>query len=1124
MNIVKTTVASDAAAQHQKKTGKRLTEEKLGIIVQLQDAEIVATHLGPRSSQITLLIKRFNVVGSDSSSQIGSPRHFDSTQEHLLLTAKISEFRGVIHRSAPFQGVGDTLSPTSPARPGLGSFLLTDDQGHDSQQLLSQMPDAYPTKEHAVRTNTKSLHGLRLPQNGGRISEQGARKPALAEMILLSKKSKIEAETKSEDPAKVSTKTGSHVENDQQAKPSAGTEAMDVEQPRQEEIETLPSVNSPKTSPGKTLQRPATTKRIRSRDIRISKEQQALLDRDDAWLPAEPGRRGPVANVPISVLEEITRNVQYRARRTSVVHDREASKQESLRGSFQESEAKGNEDSDSDPDVPVSTADWPLSSPVQEQRRELPPDSSLPDVEELDLDQNTQQRDCATTTSDSHQSETSQRSAPVASMGEHVSGASTSARQIISNRTIMSSATVQVDNSDSDSDLEIRIPLKSSERASSGYSIENTQEVPATAIQASEPSVQFDRRRKADSPVLSPFVSTKRRKVQRSPLAFGFSQDEYPEEDPANPMLRYREEFFASRKSSSAKSRISPSDDADARAPSAPGIDAEAVNSSSVVTPVVERTDELKSPSSAPGVSTVAYTADTTRGNNFRSSPSISNGERSQVSGAADGPFSDWPHRQNFNGATSIDNPLSSSELAQQRRYVASIEQQEQQSLLLTQSVHTDLQSVSTKLGTNSKSGTSQQTHSSGQAQSLPELMTPAMSVSEIAHSSPRLNQSALPQEPLSITDIFARFQLAYPDYCGSRDHFNGMCKKIDQLIRAGRMEHKSLWDDFVIRHRTDYPQYLRRCVDNVEDSKAYEHFYHDEIDEPKFTKRILQPGILSEVIPPHHDNRSPTILALAQPLNAQAGTNNTLSPEIRIRSHSQREVMGEASSREPSIIERDHQEYSLDQRQRPVAGSKALKSHSVPDPSQPIDLASERSSSRFSTPKLHQRTVSPRRSIHRTPRKIPWNESPARAEASPSGNKGQAPGPSKADSSKQIFPVEFSEEPISAGLSSRVAPLAAQRKAGKRAKDHSKTGKGKQLEDQGAEIDAWWKDEDTPFRQFTKKYKSIKPGRGNAWAQEVKNQNRMKRKGKSKEPEVRRDLGRSVDGSGCIDVMKWHL
>ncbi|MCJ1287947.1 hypothetical protein MMC26_007299 [Xylographa opegraphella] len=96
---------------------------------------------------------------------------------------------------------------------------------------------------------------------------------------------------------------------------------------------------------------------------------------------------------------------------------------------------------------------------------------------------------------------------------------------------------------------------------------------------------------------------------------------------------------------------------------------------------------------------------------------------------------------------------------------------------------------------------------------------------------------------------IFSTFREAYPAYQGNRKHFVAMCRKIQTLETNHRMEHKSLWDDFIIRHQMEYRAYLHECSEQADDPMSYETFYHSKIDEPQFSKRIITPGNLCEAI-----------------------------------------------------------------------------------------------------------------------------------------------------------------------------------------------------------------------------------------------------------------------------------
>lgn len=97
--------------------------------------------------------------------------------------------------------------------------------------------------------------------------------------------------------------------------------------------------------------------------------------------------------------------------------------------------------------------------------------------------------------------------------------------------------------------------------------------------------------------------------------------------------------------------------------------------------------------------------------------------------------------------------------------------------------------------------------------------------------------------------NIFDKFKAAYPDYSGDQKHFIAICKKISILLNANRMEHPSLWDDFIVRHKMDYSRHLRRCVELAEDALPYEEFYRDKIEEPQYQKRVVTRCNLEEVL-----------------------------------------------------------------------------------------------------------------------------------------------------------------------------------------------------------------------------------------------------------------------------------
>ena len=98
---------------------------------------------------------------------------------------------------------------------------------------------------------------------------------------------------------------------------------------------------------------------------------------------------------------------------------------------------------------------------------------------------------------------------------------------------------------------------------------------------------------------------------------------------------------------------------------------------------------------------------------------------------------------------------------------------------------------------------------------------------------------------------LFDTFKIAYPAYTGDMKHFTAICRKISQLAKANRMEHQSLWDDFIVRHKVEYSQYLQRCADDAEDAVPFEVFYQTEIEGPRYLKRIVNRRNIDEALAP---------------------------------------------------------------------------------------------------------------------------------------------------------------------------------------------------------------------------------------------------------------------------------
>lgn len=1291
---LKATISSAAAAEHQKKTGTRITEGTLGNILQLSEAEIVATHLGPRSSRITLLVSKFKIVGSDKSGQFGSPRPFEATETGKQLLQRLASLGASKESNSRAQSVTQQLVENEPLKSRMEHVMSPDENGLASQELFSQVP--------------ARLAGLRMPRDLGETHEQGSinrsknQSDTLLKMLRakgIAKKPMTgnEAPLQGCEPRAASSPKAIAATGKSDPTPMNGVSSTALSQPERPALTV--AMGSPRPAKAGAPSSNSKAERIRSRDVRIPSDQEKLLDHDHCWLPSEPGQREPVANIPIAVLQEITRQVeQPNAERVEPAPQplsEDLSKEKEDAGS--NSEMDQNEDTDAG--SPVPSADWPPSSPVQAPR-ELPPDSSVPIPDSSGNEMEVRSRPTGGASADEPASEDNVASvsrrgsvaalvsspnvpskkslSPSAQLSHQASvmkhASPSSAEELVACLSMtesnsgdrnMATACNQLGSIESDSELETTVPLRLSEERAPTPESESTQEVPATAYESQEPVLQVKRtpygssgtngcqnrnnhsasaseqypspskrrriddpgtpqkfgsrdnnltaqdlshaarsdskstllasrfdpnhasgiedtflahaakpeaaqtsssvtsprdaatapvtiqserpeqgansapqlmsspiderqvlRRKAKSPILSPYVS-KRRKVHKSPFAFKFSQDEYPKEDPLIAARRHREEFFASRRNSHTTSHAPLPEVRSEKFQSPP--DKGHLRGSPTQNTCRHREDRSIMQETSPETH---RESDAPRSG--QSSPYVSKGAKT-IEHKGSISYEDNDHKvsvsRSYSRSVQTPSPGAERRMASQSPLITSVEESD---LLLGQSLH----SVSSKLEALPSTETSQQTNISGQAQSLPELMTPALSIADLPQQPSSLQKTVtVPQEKPVERDIFAHFKAQYPDYLGTREHFVGMCRRIHQLSQADRMEHKSLWDDFVIRHKTDYPQYCQRCMETADDAKPYERFYREEIDEPKYNKRIIQPVTLSAVIPGSISaattKGSVSPAKLGSP-NAHSGAPSKLSSVAPGRSG----PVGSSTTSPPGSID---------------AGGRS----EVLTPKVTIDLTGGRSSSPSSpvAGPLPSDT-STNMSVRPSPRKLPWREEWPNLRNPFSGKE-------RGDQARNNGLLEQYTRPGPFSRSVTATPLKKAKAFAKRERDSTKMGvavarpsdvgvvkaatstqrgsperiipkSGKssaktsrepavpdpshrsQPKQPATNVDEWWKDDNTPFREFSRMYQSITPGRGNAWANEKA---REENKGKKAE-----SGGSKSSDMMMTDVLSWRL
>ena len=91
---VNASITNQASQKYVKKNKKKLTEGTLGGLMQLEEFEIVATHLGPRDKRLTLYVKNFKTLGANGSGDFGvAPQAIESRVETKDLLDKLAHLR-----------------------------------------------------------------------------------------------------------------------------------------------------------------------------------------------------------------------------------------------------------------------------------------------------------------------------------------------------------------------------------------------------------------------------------------------------------------------------------------------------------------------------------------------------------------------------------------------------------------------------------------------------------------------------------------------------------------------------------------------------------------------------------------------------------------------------------------------------------------------------------------------------------------------------------------------------------------------------------------------------------------------------------------------------------------------
>ena len=311
---------------------------------------------------------------------------------------------------------------------------------------------------------------------------------------------------------------------------------------------------------------------------------------------------------------------------------------------------------------------------------------------------------------------------------------------------------------------------------------------------------------------------------------------------------------------------------------------------------------------------------------------------------------------------------------------------------------------------------------------------------------------------------LIKRFRDEYPAYAGDDKHFWNMCRRIEAFHAQDRIEHSSLWDDYIIRNQDEYRRYLLECAEIAEDPLPYDQFYRREVSEPLYIKRVVNLETLKKAL----NLQNETQKAKVSGTNSLASIPQAAQPEFAKIWKSTPAVMTKHNI--------DHDESNGQQNGR----SKDRKSRrSLPWQQRTpaaIDLTENEISNRH-----HAQSV----------------ELPQPPILPPTGQ-------------RMLTQQNHTLSPQAGHHPSKVSTL---HKLGNQVPVVNEDNRQNSAF-AATETTEWWQDHHTPFKEFVRAYSAIRSGKGNAFAKPSTN---AVEKGNSERKGIR-------EPKKWMDVLSWKL
>ncbi|EKG15502.1 Telomerase holoenzyme Est3 subunit [Macrophomina phaseolina MS6] len=163
-----------------------------------------------------------------------------------------------------------------------------------------------------------------------------------------------------------------------------------------------------------------------------------------------------------------------------------------------------------------------------------------------------------------------------------------------------------------------------------------------------------------------------------------------------------------------------------------------------------------------------------------------------------------------------------------------------------------------------------------GSEQALQSKNSGSRRTFSVAQADPVGSTSAVP----NTDEIFAQFCRAYPEYTGTRKHFENLCGTLDKLVRNSKGGfHPFLWDDYIARNWTEYKPYTEECLKEGIQFLHWDDYYFERVRRPKFTEEVVNEDTLAKVLARQNNRERPTPLRKASGLGH--GREKTSTPNV---------------------------------------------------------------------------------------------------------------------------------------------------------------------------------------------------------------------------------------------------